>query len=141
MYLERVAGDSLLAFYEAEKAWSRFADRKALDTYLRSIDIGRLQDVIGALESYEDQFAPDHVVLASIVLLNLLPELPERKRGVFELSTTMVVTRVTYRLLRSLKDPAAIETAVKTILPEVTTLSSKLALITQVGHREVPGIG
>ncbi len=139
LYLERVAGENLLAFYEAEKAWSHFADRGALESYLRSIDIERLQDVIGALESYEDQFAPDHVVPASIVLLNLLPELPERKRGMFEFSTTMVVTRVTYRLLRSLKDPAAIETAVRAILPEVTTLSSKLALITQVGHREGAG--
>lgn len=51
----------------------------------------------------------------------------------------MVVTRVTYRLLRSLKDPAAIEAAVRAILPDVTTLSSKLALITQVGHREGAG--
>ena len=139
LYLERVAGESLLAFYEAEKAWSRFADRSALESYLRSIDIARLQDVIGALESYEDQFAPEHVVPASTVLLNLLPELPERKRGLFELDTTMVVTRVTYRLLRSLKDPAAIEAAVKAILPDVTTLSSRLALITQVGHREGAG--
>jgi hypothetical protein len=139
LYLERVAGDSLLAFYEAERAWSRFQDRDALDSYLRSIDISRLQDVIGSLESYEDQFAPEHVGPATIVLLNLLPELPDRKRGMLEFGPTMVVTRVTYRLLRSLKDPTAIESAVKEILPEVTTLSSKLALITQVGHREGAG--
>jgi hypothetical protein len=139
LYLERVAADSLVAFYEAEGAFRCFDNRDALDSYLRSIDVERLQDVIGALESYEDNFAPEHVVPATIVLLNLLSELPERKRGIFELSTKMVVTRVTYRLLRALKDPTPIEAAVRKILPEVSTLSSKLALIMQVGHREGAG--
>ena len=35
--------------------------------------------VIGSLETYEDQFAPEQVIPATIVLLNLLPDLPEKE--------------------------------------------------------------
>ena len=47
----------LQAFTEAEQAWALMADREAFDTYLRSLDLERLQDVIYRLEVYEDQFS------------------------------------------------------------------------------------
>src|SRR5207237_6817122 len=50
LYLERVAGEGLQAFQDAEQAWSRMADRNALNTYLRSLDRARLEDVVSALE-------------------------------------------------------------------------------------------
>lgn len=139
LYLERVAGEYLVAFKDAEQAWARMADRDALESYLRSLDAGRLEDVIGSLENYEDQFASQHVVPGTIVLLNLLPDLPVRQRGMFEMGPLLVVTRVTYRLLRSLKDPVAVEAAVHQILPELKTLSAKLELIGDVGYREGRG--
>jgi len=139
LYLERVAGEGLQAFNRAEEAWARMGDRQALDRYLRSIDPEKVEDVIGALEVYQDQFKPQHVVPGAIVLLNLLPDLPERQKGFFDFSTALVVTRVTYRLLRSLGDPVAAEEAVRKILPELTTLSSKNELISDVGYRENQG--
>ena len=139
LYLERVAGDNLLAFLDAERTWIRMSDRNALDSYLRSLDLTRLQDIISSLEVYEDQFDPEHVVPGTIVLLNLLPDLPERQRGMFGLSTRMTVTRVTYRLLRSLKDPIAVENAVRQILPELESLSSKMEVIYTVGYQEGAG--
>ena len=57
------------------------ADGEALDRYLRSLPAERLQDVISCLEAYEEQFAPEHVVTGSVVLLNLLTELPDRQLG------------------------------------------------------------
>jgi hypothetical protein len=139
LYLERVAGEGLQAFTDAEQAWAFMADRGALDSYLRSLDAARLQDVIAALETYEDQFAPEHVVPGTIVLLNLLPDLPERQGGMFDLDTRLVVSRVTYRLLRALNDPAAVEAAARQILPELNSLSAKLELISDVGYREGAG--
>ena len=139
LYLERVVGEGLQAFSVAEHAWARMADRTALDSYLRSLNAERLQDVIASLEAYEEQFAPEHVEPGSVVLLNLLPELPERQRGMFDLDTRMAVGRVVYRLVRSLKEPDAIEAAVRAILPQVTTLSAKEELITIVGYRENAG--
>lgn len=138
-YLERTVGQGLRNFTDAEQARARLTDRKALDEYLRALDRDRLQDVIASLETYEDEFRPEHVVPTTIVLLNLLPDLPERPRGMLETPTLLVVGRVTLRLLRSLKDPAKVETAVKAILPELKSLSSKLQLIIQVGHVEGAG--
>jgi len=139
LYLERIAGEGLQAFTHAEQAWTRLADRDALDSYLGSLDAARLQDVIASLETFEDQFAADHVVPGTIVLLNLLRDLPERPRGMSALDTRLVVTRVTYRLLRSLKDPAAVEAATRQILPELNSLSTKLHLLNSVGYRENVG--
>ena len=139
LYLERVAGEGLQAFTDAERAWAVMADREALDSNLRSLDAGRLQDVIGSLEAYEDDFAKEHVVPGSIVLLNLLPDIPEREQGMFDFGSLMSVSRVVYRLLRSLPDPTAVEAAVTAILPELTSLSGKLELITDVGYREGAG--
>jgi hypothetical protein len=139
LYLERVAGEGLQAFTAAEQAWARMANRDALEAYLRSLDANRLQDIISSLEAYEEQFAPEHVVPGTIVLLNLLPGLPDRQRGLFGLDPRLVVGRVTYRLLRSLSNPAAVEAAVRQILPEVKSLSAKLELITDVGYREGAG--
>lgn len=139
LYLERVAGDQLQALTDAEKAWGVMNDRDALQQCLHALDADRQQDVIAALETFEDQYLPEHVVPGSIVLLNLLPALPDRPRGMFDLDTRMVVGRVTFRLLRSLGDPAAVEAAVREILPEVTSLTSKFELITDVGYREGAG--
>jgi len=95
--------------------------------------------VIGALENYQADFTPAQVVPTTIVLLNLLPDLPVREAGMFDFSTSLVVTRVTYRLLRSLGDPARIEAAAREIIPNLTTLTSKSELITDLGYRENQG--
>ncbi len=114
-------------------------DRDALESYLRSLEPERLQDVISSLETYEDQFGPEHVVPATVVLLNMLPVLPERQLGFLDLDTRLVVGRVVYRLIRAIKDPQAVESAVREILPQVQSLSSQLELITDVGYREGAG--
>jgi transposase-like protein len=139
LYLERVMGERLQAFADAENAWARMTDRAALETYLQSLPVERVQDVISSLEAFEDEFRLEHVVPATIALLNLLPSLPERQQGMFEISTRLVVGRVIYRLIRALKDPQAVETAVQEILPHVPSLSSKLLLIVDVGYREGAG--
>jgi len=138
-YLERVAGEGMRAFIDAERAWGVMSDRDALDDLLRSLEATRQQDVIAALEVFEDEYRPEQVVPATVVLLNLLPDLPERRGGMFEFGTSLVVSRVTLRLLRSLKEPGLVEDAVGQILPELRSLSSKLELITDVGYREGAG--
>ena len=140
LYLERVVGEGLQAFNHAEQVWVRMADRAALETYLRSLAPELLEDVISRLEVYQDEFAPQHAVPGTIVLLNLLPAMPERRRGMFDfLDRRMIVARVVLRLLRPLGDANAVVAAVRQILPELTTLSAKLELITIVGHRENAG--
>ncbi len=139
LYLERIAGDNLLAFLYAERAWTRMADRDAFDSYLRSLDTTRLEDVISSLKVYEDQFGPEHVVPGTIVLLNILPDLPERQRGMFEWDARITVNRVIYRLLKSINDPVDVEDAVRQILPELESLSSKMEVIDMIGYQENVG--
>ena len=140
LYLERVIGEGLQAFTYAEHARTRMGDRVALDSYLRALEPKLLGDVISSLEVYEDEFASNHAVPGSLVLLNLLPEMPERQRGMLDfLDNRMIVVRVVLRLLRSLDDSNAVEAAVRQILPDLTTLFAKMELLTIVGHREHAG--
>ena len=139
LYLERFIGEGFKAFIDAEQAWGHMADGEAFENYLRSLPAERLKDVISNLEVYEEQFTPEHAVPGSVVLLNLLSELPDRKRGMYDLAPRQTVSRVVYRLVRLLKDPDAIETAVRSILPQLTKLSAKRKLVTMVGYHENAG--
>ena len=138
-YLERVVGEQLRAFTDAERAWGLMANRNEFEAYMRGLEPARLEDVVAALETYETEYQPDQVVTGSTVLLNLLPDMPDRPRGMFEYDTRLVVGRVVYRLVRSLGDPDVIEKATREILLEVSTLSSKFELVTDVGYREGAG--
>ena len=138
LYLERVVSPGLLAFHEAEQALDRMTDRDGLNEFIRSLESARWQDVVSNLCELADRFRPEHVEPGIVVLLNLWPDMPERPSGssVLGNDTRSIVRSTTYRLLRSLDDTAAVEAAMRRILPEVTSLSSKMELVLLVGHRE-----
>ncbi len=133
-YRERVAGSGLLAFKSAERAFELLTDQDALDNYLRSLDPSQREDVISALETYEHEFPIEAVVPATVVLFNLIRNIPDRPRGFLDFDARLVVTRVVLRLLQRLPGPDAIEAAVRSTLPQITTLRDKLALVNLVGH-------
>ena len=141
MYLERVTGPDLLAFHDAERALTRMTDRNGFDEIIHSLDPARWQDVVSNLCDLADRFRPEHVEPGIVVLLNLWPDLPERQSSssVLGNDTRGIVRRATYLLLRPLEDTTAVETAVRRILPEVTSLSSRVELVLLVGHRENSG--
>lgn len=139
LYLERVAGKGFRTFLAAERALSLMADIRAFDEHLRSIELHELEGVIARLEVFEEQFRPEHVEPGVVVLLNLLYDVPDNRRGFLELGSRFTITRVTLRLLRSLKEPDAIEAAVKKILPSVRYLSARLEAVDDVGYNEHSG--
>ena len=139
LYLERVAGEGLWAFTDAERAFTMIGDEDALNTFLRSIELSRLEDVIAALENYEGRYPINGVQPATTVLLNLLPILPKRPRGMLGADTRIVVTRVILRLLRQLPSPDEVERVVRAVLPKLSTLSSRFQLIILVGHQKNAG--
>ena len=139
LYLERTPSGGLQAFVDAEQAWSYMTDVDAFNRYLRSLPIERVQDVIERLEIYEEQFTQEHVVPGSIVLLNFLPDLPDLRRGFFDLDPRHFVRRVVYRLLRSLNDRNAVRKAVETILHRIERFWSKRELILIVGYQKNTG--
>lgn len=113
-----------------------------METYLKSLDGKRFGDTIPKLEAYENQFTIGQVRSATVVLLNLLPEIPEMPtnlQGMFDFDNRFAVKRLVYRLVRSLKNQDEIERVVREILPQISSLSSKMEIIGIVGHRENRG--
>jgi len=139
LYLERVASPPLKAHRAAERAFALFADGAALDRFLRSCDPALVEQVISCLEVFEGEYQPDHVVPSVVALLNFMPDIPKQPRRMFEFDRKMKVTRVTYRLLRSLSTPAEVERAVRLILPALKHLSLRWEVVSTVGHREGAG--
>jgi hypothetical protein len=139
LYLERVAGESLAAFSVAEQIVAVLGDKRELDKTFAALDPARRSAVIVALETWEDEFPSETVVPASVVLLNLLPDVAEGGGGMFALRPDMVVSRVVLRLLRRLPNAAAVKSATDKILSQVTKLSARLLLIRLVGHVEGSG--
>jgi predicted KAP-like P-loop ATPase len=139
LYTEGAAGSSFKAFTDAERAFALMHDKQAFDSFLRSLDFDRLESVISSLEIFEDKISKNKVVPGVIVLLNLMPEVPSTTQSLWIPRPGFLVGRVAYRILRTLETAEAIEAAVNEVLPEVRTLSSKLALITFVGYRESAG--
>ncbi len=140
LYLERFPSGKFQAFIDAEQAWGHMTDKEAFDNYLRSLPIERLQDIIERLKVYEEQFTREHVEPGSVVLLNLLPDLPDQRVGFFDLDPRHIVRRIVYRLLHPINDPDEVKGIVKVILPQIRTLRSKWELILIVGHRKNTGL-
>ena len=137
-YLERVSGDDLLAFHDAGRAFELMTDCEALHQFMRSLDPSRWRNVIEHLMEFENRFQEKHVVPGTVVLLNLLPDIPEKSS--FSPDVQPIVDRTVLRLLKVLKDADAVENAVRRrILPEVTMLSSRVGLVLNIGHQESAG--
>lgn len=139
LYLERVAGNDLLAFNQAEIAWERMSSPEALAAHLGSLEPNLIIETISSLEAFTHDADPQHVLSGCVTLLNVLPALPERERGLFDLGNNIAVTRVVCRLLRSLDNMDRVESVVRAAIPLLNTAFAKLTLVQIVGHR--PGIG
>lgn len=139
LYLEQVAGEGLLAFNQAEIAWAKMSDIEAFSGHLRALDPNQLEETISALEAFEDEVSPERVLPGVVTLLNLLPTLPDKERGMFGFGKQMTVGRVVYRLIRSQNSEAFVEAVVRDAFPQLETAFSKLTLTQMVGHRE--GVG
>ena len=140
LYLERTVSPELLAFHDAERALARMADLDGLNGFIRSLDPARWQDVLSNLCRLEDRFRPEHVEPGVIVSLNLWPDMLERSSGLGFLDDTIgTVRKITLRLLRALEDAAAIEVAMRRILPKVTSFSAKVELVLLIGYRQDTG--
>jgi hypothetical protein len=84
------------------------------------------------------------VVPASRVLMNLVADIPDRERGIFDLMRPdLVVTRVVLRIFRRIEQAseAEKEATAQSIFDGIESLSSKLLFTNLIGHREGVGHG
>lgn len=142
-YLERLKNNELNSFNRASHAFLLMTSAEDLEGFFDLLDPEDREDAIGALEAYEGEYPVETVVPGSIGLLNVLPTIPEREeQGMFSVGDgRLTVTRVVLRLFDRIEEADQHEQAVRDILPQVTTLSSKLQLIEMVGHRDNVGHG
>lgn len=131
LYMERVIGGDLPAFYDAKRAFAFMNDHNALDHFIRSLGPERWPDVISNLSGFE--FRREHVEPGIIVLFNLFPDWPMP----YVLSSPRNVIRdVTLPLLRLFDESSEVEATVNRILPRLTSLYSKAELALRVGHKD-----
>ena len=138
LYLERVADQDLLDTYDAERAFALMANRNALEEFLSSPDPARLQNVIRHIQHYENEFQAEQAEAASIVLLNLLPNLPRQSVPLLDRAQRLIGA-IVVSLLRTVHPEQDREQAVYAILHELTSLSAKVTLLHRVGHH--PNVG
>jgi hypothetical protein len=140
LYLERTLSEGLASFVVAERAFELLEDGTAFRALMDELPPGNREDVIRGLENFEGDFPTTGIVPGITGLLNVLPSIPDRPRGMFTIDKRMTVGRIVYRMLRQLEnDQAAVELAVDQILPSLDILSSKLELLLTVGHLEGAG--
>lgn len=139
-YFERVAGRSLRSFWNAEHVLTLMNNSEDMVKRLQEIDPSEWSEIIHSLESFEGEYPLDAVVPGSVVLLNLINQMPKKEREIFNFfDEEMVVTRVVLRLLRRLESTAAVAAALEEALPSVITISDKFRLVSIVGHQEHVG--
>lgn len=138
-YLERVAGSGLRAFLYAEQAFALLGSPQEFDELLGSVPETEIARVIERLEVYEGDYLPNVVEPAIVVLLNRMPTLKDDGGGRYTFGPRFVVTRVVLRMLNSCTDCTSREQAVRSALPQLTTLTAKRELLRIVGYEENSG--
>ena len=140
-YLEHCPTEGLKVMKIAASAYDLMHDLEGFSKFMSDIDQDELENFIQSLEAYEDEYKKEQVIPASVVLMNNIYRIPERKnRGMFDLSRPdIIVGRVVLRLLRSIEDDDERELVAKKILSQLKSYSTRLDFIELIGHRE--GVG
>ncbi|GEO96896.1 KAP family P-loop NTPase fold protein [Kocuria turfanensis] len=139
LYLEKVAGASLTAFDQAQRAWAVMDDLRGISSVLNAVDPQQLPDVVSHLEVYEDAFGDNHVVSGVVALANQFEKLPDRDIGVFDIPDELIVSRLMYLILRKVEDEQRLADMVREILVYVPSLNGQRHVLDIVGYRENAG--
>ena len=138
-YLERVVGQKLEAFVQAENLYEALTDETKLNAILDQLSVDQLTDAISSLEAFEGEYPIDGIVPASAALLNQMSRFPKRRPGMFGFDSELIVDRVVLRMLRQVESPEAVEAMVRQILPRTRLLSDRLSLLRLIGYMENAG--
>ena len=137
-YLERVSGEELKDFRDAEAALSLLANAQKLQKFIRALPPSRQLNVILSLKYYSSRFHFELMVPGIIALLNLLVKLPDKSSISFN-DARNAVRVITSLLLETYdnqrKGDDAFPDAVSNIINQLDCCSSQLELIELIGHR------
>lgn len=136
-YLQRRLPEGVLPAAEVHAAFSLLHDRRRLSDMLDVLEPERLENLLGRLELYEDDFPPEHVEAAIGALLDQFGRLREGRQHAFDLGGEMALDRVVLRLLRRCMDEAEREAIVTRVLPTLRWLSAQWDLIILTQEHEL----
>jgi Cdc6-like AAA superfamily ATPase len=137
-YLTKFLPEDLDCLQLAEEALVLFQDQVALRAFFDNLEPKKVEGVVGALESLEDNFQQIDPAPAIIVLLDQLKRLQRRTRGFFDFGPRLVVARVVLRLLRSVEIVSDRVQVVETSLDQLQTAGAKYELLRTVERKEDP---
>ena len=144
-YLERVDSNELLNFRDAQRALNLLTDSAGFEKFIKSLPPERRMEVISSLYFLKNKFDHNQMEPGIIVLLNLLPFLTEESEFRFQ-TARKLVERITELLMRKFlkatpeeKLDATFVEVIQRILNTVTSLSSKVVLVSQLEQSSEDG--
>jgi hypothetical protein len=141
IYLRRTLPEGTTPAQLVEQAYEVMGDRDRFTELLATLNPRELEDLLGRLEDYEQDYDPSAAEAASEVLLNQMPRLREGRQGTLDMGSELAITRVVLRLLRSVEEEKERALIVRRVLPRVEQLSGRAELIDLAGHRPNAGHG
>ncbi len=127
-YISRFEGPELLAMRRAEQAIIHATDRVTLDGFIRELPTEQWEDVVSALEELVDRLPLEAVVPTSTVLLNLLYDIPDRPRKLFDVVTRQTIPQIVFLLLLNVDNVGEREEAISEIYPHVKLITQRKKL-------------
>ncbi len=138
IYLEQQVNSDYESLENAEAALSVMSDPRAFDKHLRSLAPEQLQLVLEHLWNFEQHFRDVHVEPSIIVLMNLIPDIPDFYSHIWMGGPSLFVRRIALRLLRVESDGADRDAIIKRVWSKVPSLYGKLELV-RLSESKGPG--
>ncbi len=137
LYFTRVADTDFTASSNAKRAFECLHDQQALSDFMRSQDPAAWPKAILSLWGmFHRDFAIEHAESGLVVFWNLLPDMP-RADSMFADEPLTVTRTISESLLLPLVGTDDLVDLLKNILRELQSLSSKVALVTQIKSLEI----
>lgn len=137
-YLEKGLPSSVLGERVIQEILGCLGSEAKLKEQLGALDAEALEQAIGRLETYEEDFSSEVASIAVPVFLNEGDRLREEKRGMFDFGSNMAVSRIALRLLRAVPQDDMDE-CVMGMMGAITSLSKKRMLVDLVGYADGNG--
>ncbi|WP_144120980.1 P-loop NTPase fold protein [Catellatospora sichuanensis] len=145
-YLERQLPEGVVPASVVDDALAVLADREGLRQLLNHWTPDELTDLIKRMNTaieelpVAEDIEGDPARLATPILLDLLPKLPEDRSEIASCGSVLLM-RTALLLLRRILDADVRECVICAVFSETNTLSARLILLLIVGHREDMGFG
>ena len=137
LYFTRVADTDLTASSNAKRAFECLHDQQALSDFMRSQDPEAWPKTILSLWGmFHREFSIEHAESGLVVFWNLLPDMP-RGDSMFADEPLTVTRTISQSLLVPLVGADNLAELLKDILRQLQSLSSKVALVTQIKGLEL----